>query len=193
SSKLPIRVSSCVRRSSRNVVWVVIASSFDRRPLSSSAKAARRFMRSFIREEICWGVASMTAFLRSSRFAFRPSASFVNLVRSSSIRVAVVRASSNRPFRSARSLSADASFAPDSAHPFARLVEGLDDQRVPEDVEERVPVLFVEMAEVDREAEAFLCHEDRLAARFSDEHLVEREERRAADLALLQVIDALGR
>ena len=49
------------------------------------------------------------------------------------------------------------------------------------------------MAEVDREAEAFLCHEDRLAARFSDEHLVEREERRAADLALLQEIDALGR
>src|SRR5207248_4176504 len=73
---------------------------------------------------------------------------------------------------------------PDAAHPFARLVEGLDDQGVAEDVEERVPVLFVEMAEVDREAEAFLRHEDRLAARFSDEHLVEREERRAADLAL---------
>src|SRR5207247_753323 len=54
-------------------------------------------------------------------------------------------------------------------------------------------VLCLEMADVDREAEAFLCNEDRLAARFSDEHLVEREERRAADLTLLQVIDALGR
>src|SRR5207247_747183 len=53
--------------------------------------------------------------------------------------------------------------------------------------------LCLEMADVDREAEAFLCNEDRLAARFSDEHLVEREERRAADLTLLQVIDALGR
>src|SRR3990170_3845529 len=80
---------------------------------------------------------------------------------------------------------------PDAAHPLPGLVQGLDDEGVPEDVEECVPVLLLELAEVDREAEALLRDEDRLAPRLPNEHLVEREERRAADLPLLEEVDAL--
>src|SRR5439155_1264767 len=91
-----------------------IASSLDRRPLNSSACVARRLMSSFMREEICCGVAAITAFFRSSRFPFNASSAFVNFARSSSTRAAVFCASSNRAFRSWRSLSAVAILAANS-------------------------------------------------------------------------------
>src|SRR5213594_3425032 len=82
---------------------------------------------------------------------------------------------------------------PHAAHPLPGLVERLDDERVAEDVEEGVAVLLIEMAQVDREAEAFFPDEDRLASWLADEHHGERQERRAPDFPSLQVIDALRR
>src|SRR3990170_6080166 len=79
---------------------------------------------------------------------------------------------------------------PDAAHVLASLVERFDNERVAEDVEERVTVLLVELDQVDCEADGLLRNEDCLSPRPADEHLTEREERGPPRPLLLKEVNA---